>query len=119
MKQNGADEKKVGVFFEFFLECFYFKHVQFKFQEHDNNNSHQFKELLHKNPKVPQKQKSVLRFVIYRRGLYPHHFRSLEHRNHLSHQQNDQTLPPHQPARAKGSCRLKHQNDYGKNNEEQ
>lgn len=53
MKQNGADEKKVGVFFEFFLECFYFKHVQFKFQEHDNNNSHQFKELLHKNPKVP------------------------------------------------------------------
>lgn len=30
MKQNGADEKKVGAFFEFFLECFYFKHVQFK-----------------------------------------------------------------------------------------
>ena len=56
--------KKVGAFFEFFLESIYIEHVTFKIQEHVNNNSHQFKELLHKNPKVPQKQKSVLRFVI-------------------------------------------------------
>ena len=64
MKQKWADEKKVGAFFEFFLESIYIVHVTFKIQEHVNNNSHQFKELLHKNPKVPQKQKSVLRFVI-------------------------------------------------------
>jgi len=62
--KDGRKKKKVGAFFEFFWESIYIEHVTFKIQEHDNNNSHQFKELLHKNPKVPQKQKSVLRFVI-------------------------------------------------------
>ena len=35
-------------------------------------------------------------------------FNTLEHRNILSHQQNDQSLSSHQPAGVFGSCRLTH-----------
>ena len=96
--------KKVGLFFEFLCECIYIMHVTIKIQEYDNNNSHQFQELLQQDPEVPpldlwslarqEQQKNLLHPIIQRRDLCSYHLRSHHHRKQLSHSKNDQTLPP-------------------------